>query len=121
MTNAEFYEYLDGGALTAVPLAHVWQYALAVKVCPDDVVEPLTVANPKLAAQFAREEAVFDALDAPNPLHAAVADVSEAQALAIIAAAPPDVRAEYASGLALAEYTQEQLCTQYRSLILGDT
>lgn len=121
MRNVEFYKYIDEGALAAVKLAHVWQYALAVKVCPDDVVEPLTVANPKLAAQFAREEAVFDALDAPNALDVAVANVSEAQALQLIAAAPADVRAEYAAGLGLAEYSQEQLCTQYKQLILGET
>jgi hypothetical protein len=120
MTNTQFYEYLDAGALTAIQLKHTWQYALAIKVCPDDVVEPLILANPKIAAEYARQEAVFDALDAPNALAVAVADVDEAQALALIAAAPPDVRAEYAAGLALAEYSQEQIMSQYRQLILGE-
>ncbi len=121
MTNTQFFEYLDAGALTPVRLAHVWQYALAIRVCPENVVEPLTTLNAKLAAQFAREEAVFDALDAPNPLHATVAEVGEAEARELIAAAPLDVRAEYAADLAIGEYTHEQLCDQYRQLILGES
>jgi hypothetical protein len=121
MTNTQVYEYLDAGARSAVTLDHVWQYALAIKVCPDDIVEPLTLANPKLAAEYARQEAVFEVLDAPNTLAVAVAAVGEAEALALIAAASPDVRAEYAAGLALAEYSQEQLCAQYKQLILGET
>lgn len=122
MKNSAFYKYLDDGALTAVKLAHVWQYAAAIKVCPDEVVQPLTVANPKLAAQYAREEAVFEALDADNPLAAAIADApDEATVAELIAAAPPDVRAEYVAGLGLAEYSQEELCNQYKQLILGET
>jgi hypothetical protein len=120
MTNAQFFEYLDGGALSPLRLDHVWQYALAIKVCPDEIVQPLTVANSRLAAQFAREEAVFDALDAPNPLHVTVAAVGEAAARELIAAADPATRAEYAADLAMGEYTQEQLCDQYRQLILGE-
>jgi hypothetical protein len=120
MTNTEFYTYLDGGALTVVQLQHTWQYALAIKTCPDDLVEPITVANPKIAAEYARQEAVFDVLDAPNALAVAVPAAGEAEALALIAAASPEVRAEYAAGLGMAEYTQEQLCTQYKQLILGE-
>lgn len=121
MTNTQFYEYLDRGALTAIQLQHTWQYALAIKVCPDDQVEPLTVLNTKLAKEYARQEAVFEALDAPNALTVAVAAADEAQALELIAAAPADVRAEYAADLAMGEYSQEQLMAQYRQLILGET
>lgn len=121
MKNTEFYKYLDDGALTAIKLAHVWQFAAAISVCPDEIVQPLTTVNPKLAADYARQESVFDALDAPNALDVAVAAASETEARRLIAAADPATRAEYAAGLALAEYSQEQLCNQYKQLILGET
>jgi hypothetical protein len=128
MTNAEFYAYLGEpptlppGTSTDVVLDHVWQFAAVLKACPDDAaVVTLTVANPALAATYAAQEAVYEALNAPNPMHAAIAAASDdAHALAIIAAAPADVRGEYANDLAMAEYNQETLCGQYRKLVLGE-
>ena len=129
MTNADFYKFLGEpptlplGTSTNVKLAHVWQFATALAACPDDAaVVALTVANPNLAADYANQEAVYEALTAPNVLHAAVAAAgNDAAALALIEAAPPAVRAEYADDLALCEYSQEQLCGQYRQLVLGET
>ena len=128
MTNAEFYAYLGEpptlppGTSTSVKLAHVWQFAAVLAACPDDAaVVALTVTNPKLAADYASQEATYEALCAPNVLHAAVAAAnSDAEALALIEAAPPAVRAEYADDLALSEYSTEQLCGQYRQLVLGE-
>jgi hypothetical protein len=128
MNAAEFYAYLGEpptlppGTSTNVTLAHVWQFAAVLRACPDDAaVVTLTVANPTLAAAYAAQEAVYEALDKPNPLHTAVAAApDDAHALALIAAAPADVRAEYANDLAMAAYTQEQLCGQYVKLILGE-
>jgi hypothetical protein len=122
VNNSEFYRYLGAGADRVVGLEHVWQYALAIKACPDELVQALTVANPRIAAEFARQEAMYEALNAPNPLHAAVAAApDDAQALAFIEAESADVRAEYANDLALGEYDQEQLCGQYRALVLGES
>jgi hypothetical protein len=128
MNNADFYTYLGDlptlppGTSTAVKLAHVWQFAAVLKACPDDsAVVALTMSNPELAAQYAAQEAVYEALDAPNPLHALVADApDDATVLRILATAPPEVRAEYANDLALTSYSQEQLCGQYTKLILGE-
>ena len=128
MNNTEFYAYLGApptlpeGTSTHVKLAHVWQFATVLDACPDNAaMVTLTKANPKLAAEYASQEAIYEALTAPNVLHAAVAAAgSDAAALALIEAAPPDVRAEYADDLALAEYSQEQLCGQYRQLVLGE-
>jgi hypothetical protein len=129
MNNADFYAYLGPpptlpeGTSTSVKLAHVWQFAAVLGACPDDAaVVALTVANPKLAADYANQEAMYEALTAPNMLHATVAAAgSDAAALAQIEAAPPAVRAEYADDLALCEYNQEQLCGQYRQLVLGES
>jgi len=126
MNNTEFYAHLAklaDGAPANVKLAHAWQFAAALTVCPDGAAAvALTVANSKLAEQYANQEAVYEALCAPNVLHAALAAVgSNDEALAIIGEAPADVRAEYADDLALAEYNQEQLCGQYRQLVLGES
>jgi hypothetical protein len=128
VNNADFYKFLGEpptlppGTSTAVTLAHVWQFSAVLKACPDDAaVVALTVANPRLAAEYAMQEAVYEALDAPNPLHALVADAPDDRAaLAILQAAPDNVRAEYANDLAMSAYTQEQLCGQYTQLILGE-
>ena len=100
---------------------HVWQFALAIKQCPQQLAVPMAEANPKIAAQFAQQEAMYESLNAPNPLHAAVAAAHDDTArLMLIAAAPDDERAEYANDLALLEYSQEQVCGNYRQLILGE-
>jgi hypothetical protein len=126
MNNADFYALLaklPEGASANVRLAHAWQFAAALAACPDTAAAvALTVANPKLAEQYANQEAIYEALCAPNALHAALAAAGgDAQALATIEAAAPAVRAEYADDLALAEYNQEQLCGQYRQLVLGES
>jgi hypothetical protein len=125
MNNADFYAHLaklPDGASSRVKLAHVWQFATLLAACADDAaVVALTVANPKLAEQYANQEAAYEALSTPNPLHAAVATLDDAAALTVIGAAAPAERAEYADDLALAEYTQEQLCGQYRQLVLGES
>ena len=128
MNNAAFYAYLGEpptlapGTSTNVKLAHVWQFAAVLKACPNDAaVVALTMANPKLAAEYAAQEAAYEALDVPNPLHAAIAAAgSDAERLALITVAPSHVRAEYADDLALSTYSQEQLCGQYVKLILGE-
>jgi hypothetical protein len=128
MNNADFYKFLGEpptlppGTSTNVRLSHVWQFAATLKACPDDsAVVALTVANPSLASEYAAQEAVYDALDAPNPLHALMADApDDAAALRILEAAPARLRAEYADDLALTSYSQEQLCGQYTKLILGE-
>ena len=121
MNNAKFYAALSDPA--SLPrLKHAWQFAAALKACTDDATAVvLTERNPKLAAAYAAQEAVLEALDAPNPLHAALADAStDAAALMLIDSAPEHVRTEYAADLAMAEYTQDQLCSQYVQLVLGE-
>ena len=128
MTNDEFYKFLGApptlppGTSTAVRLDHVWQFAAVLQACADTgSAVALTVANPRLAADYAAQEAVYEALDAPNPLHAAMAAASnDAARLATIAAANASERAEYADDLALGEYDQDALCSQYTTLILGE-
>lgn len=123
MNNAKFYESLANPA--ALPkLKHVWQFALALKACKDDATAvALAERNPKLAGEYAAQEAVLEALDAPNPLHAAIAATSDDDDanLFLVESAPEHVRNEYANDLALAEYTQDQLCSQYVQLVLGET
>src|SRR5258707_612158 len=110
MNNAKFYAALSDPS-TLPRLKHVWQFAAALKACTDDAtaVAP-TQRNPKLAADYAAHETVLEALNAPTPLHAAIADTSgdEAEVLLLIESAPDHVRAEYANDLALAEYTQDR-------------
>jgi hypothetical protein len=123
MNNAKFYEMLADPS-TLPKLKHVWQFALAVKACTDDAaVLALIDRNPKLAADYTAQEAVLEALDAPNPLHEAIASTSgdDEAAMLLIESAPEHVRAEYAADLAVAEYTQDQLCSQYVQLVLGET
>lgn len=123
MNNEQFYKLLEREPFDGnVKLAHTWQFAQALKACADDAaVVALTRANPTLAADYAMQESVHEALGAPNPLHAAVAATpNDATALAVIAGAPAASRAEYANDLALAEYTQDDLCARYRELVLGE-
>ncbi len=64
---------------------------------------------------------MLEALNAPNPLHAAVADAPNDHAvLLLVESAPEHVRTEYAADLAMTEYTQDQLCSQYVQLVLGE-
>jgi hypothetical protein len=128
MNNADFYKLLgDAPTLpedtaTAVKLKHVWQFAALLQACPDTPsIGSLTAANPKLAQQYAMQEAAYEALGAPNWLERAVDDAADDdETRLMIETADASVRAEYVGTLALAEYDQEQLCARYRELILGE-
>jgi hypothetical protein len=128
MNNADFYKLLgDGptlpeGTATAVKLKFPWQFAALLQACPDTAsVVALTAANPKLAQQYAMQEAAYEALGAPNWLQRAVdAAADDDETRLMIETAEPAVRAEYVGTLALAEYDQDQLCARYRELILGE-
>jgi hypothetical protein len=128
MNARDFYKWL-GPAATLPPgtsadvkLDAVWQFDLALQACPDDEhVRALTERNPKLARDYAAQAAVREALESPNPLHAAMAAApNEAAKLAALNAAPAAVRAEYADDLAILAYEQDQLSASYRTLVLGE-
>jgi hypothetical protein len=128
MNSRDFYQWLGPsatlppGTSADVKLGHVWQFDLALQACPDDEhVRVLTFANPRLARDYAAQEAVREALERPNPLHAQItAAPSEAAKLAALNAAPAAVRAEYADDLAILAYEQDALSASYRSLVLGE-
>lgn len=128
MNARDFYAWLGPeatlppGTSADVKLDHVWQFDLALQACPDEEhVRALTDSNPKLARDYAAQSAVREALERPNPLHAAIAAApDEAAKLAVLTAAPTAVRTEYADDLAVMAYDQDQLSASYRSLVLGE-
>ncbi|HWS67704.1 MAG TPA: hypothetical protein VN325_33460 [Steroidobacteraceae bacterium] len=124
MNARDFYAWLGPSATLPpdtsadVKLEHVWQFDLAIQAASDSQAVALTNRNPKLARDYAAQEAVREALDAPNPLHAEIAEATDK--LAALNAAPAAVRAEYADDLAILAYDQDQLSASYRSLVLGE-
>jgi hypothetical protein len=124
MTAREFYAWLD--KLTPadsgdVKLEQVWQFDLAIQAASAPQAVALTNRNPKLARDYAAQEAVREALEKPNPLHAEIAAAANSyDRLALINAAPAAMRAEYADDLAILAYAQDALSASYRSLVLGE-
>jgi hypothetical protein len=121
MTARDFYAWLDKftpADTGDVKLDQVWQFDLAVQIASASQAVALTNRNPKLARDYAAQQAVREALERPNPLHELVAVASDR--LAVLNAAPAPVRAEYADDLAMLAYDQDQLSASYRSLVLGE-